>query len=66
MYIPRKQVAGAGACADHGLGATAGLLQVFPKVKTTLTESQAIRLQNALSSAMEDGMVSGNRMNNRM
>ena len=46
-------------------GCLPGAVQVFGKMKTTLTEAQAIRLQIALSSAVEGGMPSGNRANNR-
>jgi len=39
---------------------------VFPKVKATLTEAQAIDLQTALSTAHLHGNQISNRLNNRV
>lgn len=39
---------------------------MFPKVKATLTEKQAIDLQLALSTAKMGGKTQYNRLNNRV
>jgi hypothetical protein len=41
-------------------------LQLFPKVKATLTERQAIEMQVLLALTKTDGKVVYNRLNNRV